>query len=419
MFLKLIKKMFDGFLYGIGFVFFSSIFVIPILFYTGLINTYQVKTILSNKGIISQPDLKAEVAATTVFKRFIEPRLDIPEGYSKRFVSNVGEFNKVLKESSEQGGNVAIVLKSGTYVFDKTIYIKTDNLMIMSATGDPYDVILKGLGGNLIRVSSSHFAIDGLTLADARNHLVQVAGESNASHFKINNSILQNAYEQFLKVSYNRARPENFSREGAVTNCIFQFTRGVAKNFYTGGIDALGSKDWLVANNIFRDLASPGEHISQHAVHFWVNSSGTRIINNLFIDVDRAIGLGMPLDVNKKIIDFSHRDGKVKGNVIYHSDNGDPYADTGIILEAAENTKVIGNYVYFEHEYPNAIEYRYESSGTNVIMDNSVSGEIRSRDGAEAVLEGNKKLNQNEFLIKYDELLDKLAVVDIFKVVES
>ena len=287
--------------------------------------------------------------------------------------------------------------------------------MIMSATGDPYDVRLTTKGGNLIRVSSNNFYIDGITLSGAQNHLIQVAGESNSSNFKINNSILEDAYEQFLKVSYNRARPDNYSLSGSVTNCVFQFTRGVAPNYYTGGIDALGSKNWIVSNNVFRDIASPSEHIAQHAVHFWVNSSGNQITNNLFIDVDRAIGLGMPLEKNESIIEYSHRDGLIEGNVIYHSDNGSPFADTGIILEAAENTTVKGNYVFFEHLYPNAIEYRFEESRDNYIVENFVNAEIRSRNGGKATLRDNKALVQSEFLARYNQLLDRLAIVDVYK----
>lgn len=416
MFKALFTKMFDGFLYGIGFLFFSSFFILPLLMYIDVIDTYRVKSFLTDKGVISREKFETDFdKKTTVLKRFIEPRIKVPSNYEKIYVDDVESFNNAWKEASNKQGRFAIVLNKGNYSFEKTIYVKTDNIMIMSATGDPYDVRLTTKGGNLIRVSSNNFYIDGITLSGAQNHLIQVAGESNSSNFKINNSILEDAYEQFLKVSYNRARPDNYSLSGSVTNCVFQFTRGVAPNYYTGGIDALGSKNWIVSNNVFRDIASPSEHIAQHAVHFWVNSSGNQITNNLFIDVDRAIGLGMPLEKNESIIEYSHRDGLIEGNVIYHSDNGSPFADTGIILEAAENTTVKGNYVFFEHLYPNAIEYRFEESRDNYIVENFVNAEIRSRNGGKATLRDNKALVQSEFLARYNQLLDRLAIVDVYK----
>jgi hypothetical protein len=33
---------------------------------------------------------------------------------------------------------------------------------------------------NLIRVSAKHFTLDGITLQQAGNHLIQIAGEQNA-----------------------------------------------------------------------------------------------------------------------------------------------------------------------------------------------------------------------------------------------
>ena len=125
--------------------------------------------------------------------------------------------------------------------------------------------------------------------------------------------------------------------------------------------------------------------------------------------------MGMPLEKNESIIEYSHRDGLIEGNVIYHSDNGSPFADTGIILEAAENTTVKGNYVFFEHLYPNAIEYRFEESRDNYIVENFVNAEIRSRNGGKATLRDNKALVQSEFLARYNQLLDRLAIVDVYK----
>lgn len=411
----ILKKMIDGFIYGTGFVFFSSLILVTVFALTGNVNLYQVKTKFEELGILSTPPPQQQSAVpTTVRKLFFEPRIGIPDGYQIINVANNQEFHKALTKAEKDGGSTVVIMASGEYSVNKPRYIRSDNIMIMSESGDPYDVVIRGGGGNIFRVSASYFYLDGVTLADTRTHLIQIAGESNASYPIINNCILQDAYQQFIKVSYNKRTPENVSVGGVVKNSVFQFTRGVAKNFYTGGIDALGSQDWLVQNNIFRDLASPKERISQHAVHFWVNSARNRIIGNLFVDVDRAIGFGMPLPKNSTVLKYSHKGGEISGNVIYHADNGDPFGDTGIVLEASTDVVVQDNIIFMEHSYPNAIEYRFEATQNVLISNNAVNKKIASRDGGKAQLTDNlTSLRQSDFLQRYNLILDRLGVVDL------
>ena len=299
--------------------------------------------------------VKESETPTTIVKRFTAPRIPIPEGYRQITVATSEELFKALKKAHTEKGMYAITLLPGEYKIKEQLHIKASHIYIRSETGNPYDVTIRGPGmfvygrdiGNIFRVTGGHFYLDGVTLADVRHHLVQIAGEANASYPHINNCILQDAYQQFLKVSYSKNIPENRSEGGIVENTVFQYTRDIAPNYYTGGVDAIGAVNWRVENNIFRDIASPKEYIAQHAVHFWVNASGTQVLNNLFIDVDRAIGFGMPLKHNDRVLRHSHIGGEIRGNVIFHSDNGDPFADTGIILESAQDAVVENNYIFF------------------------------------------------------------------------
>jgi hypothetical protein len=52
MFKKLLSKMIEVFIYGFGFVFFSSIIVGVFFLGSGQINLYQIKTKLQKEGLI-------------------------------------------------------------------------------------------------------------------------------------------------------------------------------------------------------------------------------------------------------------------------------------------------------------------------------------------------------------------------------
>lgn len=416
-------KLVDGFIYGMGFCLFTSLFASVIAISTGVMSIHKVRGIFQQQGIIEAPARQEETTPTTVFKQFSAPRIVIPTDATYTHVSSAAELRQAISRAADTPNGDVIVLATGTYTMAGPTYIKTDNVYIRSESGNPYDTIIRwskgnvyNKGGNLFRVDADHFYIDGITLSGARNHLIQVAGETNTSYTKVNNCILQDAYEQFLKVSYNRTKPENRSVGGEVTNSVFQYTKGIAPNYYTGGIDALGAENWIVRGNVFRDIASPEEHIAQHAIHFWVNSSGTVIENNLFIDNDRSIGLGMPLPQNQSSLVYSHNDGKIINNLIFHADNKDPYGDVGIILEASQNTLVSDNVVYMEHNYPRGIEYRFSDSKNNIIKGNKTNKLIASRNGANAILEDNiEDLNSFDFLQALATFQDAMGIEDLYK----
>ncbi len=417
--------MIDGFIYGLGFVLFSTFFVSIGLFFTGTVTPYQVKNVLISKGVLpEQPGVIESDTPTTILKYFTAPRIPIPKDYQQITVSNSKEFAQALKEAHDNKGKYVITLKSGEYKIRKQLHIRVPHIYIRSESGNPYDVTIKGPGmhvygkdiGNIFRVTGDYFYIDGIRLADVRNHLIQIAGESNASFPHINNCILQDAYEQFIKVSYNKQSPENMSIEGIVENSVFQYTREIAPNYYTGGIDALGSVNWQVKNNVFRDIASPKDHIAQHAVHFWVNSSGTQVINNFFVDVDRAIGFGMPLNHNSRVLTHSHLGGVIKNNVVYHSDNGDPYGDVGIILESAQGAIVENNFIHMEHDYPRAIEYRFDNTKNILIRNNKTNKAISSRNGGQAALENNNEgLTKVDFIQRLGVIQSDLNIIELYE----
>lgn len=345
-------------------------------------------------------------------KRF--QQTPIPVGYSVHYVNDTNEFWSALEAVKKESGNSAILFMDGVYKLDRTIEITVPNVMLMSKSSDPRAVVLKGRGmhktgqvENLIRVSASGFVLDGITLKETGNHLVQLAAEQNADIPVIRNCIMQDAYEQLLKVSYNKKTPENFSDAGLVENCLFEYTQGIAPNYYVGGIDAHGVRGWTIRNNVIKDIASPGQSIAEYAIHLWSNTSNNTVQGNVIIDSDRAIGFGMREDG----VRYSNLGGLIKANIIYHSDNKDKFADTGISLENSPKTIVEDNLILLEHDYPRAIEYRYPTTNNVIIKNNQTNRSISSRDGGQAMTTGNgEDLGRMDFIVRLNQRLNELDV---------
>lgn len=416
-----IKTVIKGFLFGLGVCLSVGLFVTAHAY----LNNYALSDDLAAR-FSPLNDAKANDEATedkqptTIVKAFVAAQTPVPKDFTVTIVNTAEELQDAVSAANNAGGKAAIYLQDGVYKISETIRISASNIMFLSVSNNPYQVTIKGAGmkrtnrvQNIFEVRANGFVLDGIRLAEAPNHLIQIAGENNASGAIVRNCILQDSFEQLLKVSYDQAsRPANISYDGIVEHCIFQYTQGRAPYYYTGGIDALGAKNWRVEHNIFKDIASPGKRIAQHAVHFWVNASNNIVRNNIFIDNDRSIGFGMKQKKREtESLDYVSKGGEISGNVIYHSDNGDPFADTGIILEASAETIIKDNYIFMQHNYPRAIEYRFKETQNAIIENNHTNKAIRSRDGGHAVLKNN---NQNlDSLVFLTELEQKMRAKNI------
>jgi hypothetical protein len=365
-------------------------------FPTAIQNTVRSYISLSS---ISQAKANQPLRNAPNFTAKANPYLNIeyryPNGLKEIYIDTVAQLEAELKIANSIGGNTIFLLNDGVYKLAKTIEIKSDHIVLSSKFGQPTNVVIQGSQhknegiNNLFRVTGKHFVIDGITLQNAKNHLIQIAGESDADYPVIRNSILQDAYQQLFKVSYDLdKRPEISSDFGLIENNIFQYTDGIGPNFYIGGVDIHAGNSWIIRNNTFQDIASPGDRIAEHAIHVWNNAYNTIVKGNTIRDSDRGIGFGM---VHKKhpAIVYSHRAGIIRDNLIIHGDNGDPFADTGIILEDSAETIIINNNIWLGHDYPRAIEYRFPSTTEVFISGNMTNKKISSRDGGQAALKNN------------------------------
>lgn len=355
------------------------------------------------------------IETDAIFLAKLKPQVKIPHYYKIYNVRNAKEVYQALNKAHKIGGYAAILFADGIYHLKRTVNISADNIMLLSKSATPFNTILRGNGmkstkgvDNLIRVSGKDLVIDGLTLEQAGNHLIQIAGENGANSPIIRNSILQNGYEQLLKVTYSRMHANKFSNNGRVENCLFRYTKGIGPNFYIGGIDAHGIKNWLIKSNIFESIASPSKHIAEHAIHLWNDTAHNVIEDNLIINSDRGIGLGMRQD-KASYINYSNLAGIVQGNIIYHAKNNHEFADVGIILEDSPETIIRDNFIYFEHNYSNAIEFRFKATKDVLIKNNDTNRGIKLKDNAQAVIINNRisELTKRELMSAIETITSK------------
>lgn len=303
-------------------------------------------------------------------------------------VSNERQLFSAVSKANKSG-NTKIVFADGHYKLANTLVITGDNIALLSQSHNPQNVIISGQGmrptkevDNLIRVSGKHFTLDGITLEQSGNHLIQIAGEQDADFPILKNCVLRDSYEQLFKVSYNRGT-KIASDNGLIENCSFYYSAGIGPQYYIGGIDIHGGHNWIVRNSTFYDIASPDNKVAEHAIHFWNNTKNTLVENNIIVDCDRGIGFGLD---NRPTLG-----GTIRNNIILHHNNDHPNADAGIIIEESPDTFILNNRIFLAHDYPNAIEYRFPSSKNVIITGNISNKGIRRRNGAQATVTRNQR----------------------------
>lgn len=303
-------------------------------------------------------------------------------------VGTVTELENAIAIANSSGGNKTIQVRDGTYSVNNTLNITTPNVTITGLSGIRENVVIEGDAmsgtariGNVIRVSGSGFQLSNITLQKSGFHLIQIAGENNADSPVIKNCVLRDAYQQMIKVSNDPALPGVSGDNGLVENCLFEYTAGIGPLYYIGGIDAHGSKGWIVRNNTFRNIISPSTSVAEFAVHFWDNSANNTVERNLIVNCDRGIGFGLDGKGNTG--------GIIRNNMIYHANTANQFADTGIALIDSPNTQVYNNTIVMDNAFPWAIEYRFTMTSNVLIVNNLTNKPILSRDGASGTVAAN------------------------------
>jgi len=310
----------------------------------------------------------------------------------------VGNFSELMEAVNSASSGDTILMKDGTYMVNNGYgaQIRKNNLVIKSLSNNRNNVIVSGGGmsggANYgFWIPAHNVTIQGITIQDVANHCIQTDVDNHK--LRVIDCVLRDGYEQLLKVPAG----SGMSDSGLVEGCLFEFSKGVAESFYTGGIDYHRSKDWVVRNNVFKNIRSPGGSVAEHAIHFWNNCENITVENNLIIDCDRGIGFGLGDEKE-------HKGGIIRNNMIYHRVmDGTDFGDVGIALEYCVDVSVYNNTVFFDNDYSNAIEYRFQGTKRNTVANNLTNKQIRMRDGATATLISNVTSAQSGWFVAVSE----------------
>ncbi|MBU3952357.1 MAG: right-handed parallel beta-helix repeat-containing protein, partial [Proteobacteria bacterium] len=306
-----------------------------------------------------------------------------------RIVANIDEL--MATSGPNQESNLTVLIKDGTYILPRNILIDGNTVTYKSISNNRNSVVLKGQGftgsvHNIFSIQGNRVYIQNLTIGEVANHGIQIHGEKkNISHIFLQNLRFYDIREQMLKGSFDPQNPSNHADYGFVENCLFEFTKGYAFQSYTGGIDIHHGENWVVKNNIFKNIRTEDKSLTEGAIHFWNDSKNTIITSNKIFNCDRGITLG--LDTS------SHFGGTIRNNIIH------TIMDTGIYLCNARDIDVNHNTIFIDSNYPNSIEYRFNQSRDITIENNITNKKIVSRDGGNARILGNNTAIKNTWTV--------------------
>lgn len=298
-------------------------------------------------------------------------------------VSSVTELQAAVDAANSSNEPMLIWVADGTYQLDNMLWVTASGLIVRSVSGNRGSVILEGQGmyGNvshIFNLNGPNFTVQDMTLRRVANHAIQL--QPGVDGVIIDNIHILDTYEQMVKIAYDPSDMSLTADNGVMSNCLLEYSSGIGPNYYIGGIDAHNAKNWIVRNNIFKNILSPDGSLAEHAIHFWSDSENTLVERNLIINCDRGIGFGLG--------DRGHKGGIIRNNMIYH-DSSEGFGDVGIGLESAPGVQVYNNTILQNHSYPNAIEYRFAAT-ENVSIENNLTNKIiTSRDEGQAQLSHN------------------------------
>jgi polygalacturonase len=321
-------------------------------------------------------------------------------------VSSAPEFFTLINNNTGLRGRT-VVLLPGTYNIGSLlsdlegIWIKSDNITIRGATGDPRDVILEGSGfenskidEEMLMLDADNITIADLTLRESRCHGMKISG--------IRNLLVHNV--RFINIAERSIKGVNgpYSYDCEIRYCHFECTKIPSANRpgahadgnYIAGMDVMVTDGWVVRDCMFKNIkgATGG---GRGAVFVWVNSRDMTVERCTFLNCDRGIAFGNNSGgsvtggiVRNNFIVRGASDGiemayssgiKIYNNTVYsYSWNSHAVAFTGCSSMELKNTIVFGG-IYGSVTQANNI--RLENYTTNW-FENISEGDLHLRNTA-------------------------------------
>jgi len=331
-------------------------------------------------------------SSTSTFPNNVNvPALPAPTGT----VINVSTAAQLQTAVANLQSNQTIMIAAGTYNLTDTLWIAQNvtNVAIRGATGKVGDVVINGAGmSGSILFGFWAGNVQGLTIADLT--LQGFADHGILLNTGVQSPLFHNLHivdtgEQFIK-----SNPDGNGggvNNGIVEYCTIEYST-FAPGTYTNGVDVHTGANWIIRNNVFRNIRAQGG-LAGPAILVWNHSSGTVTQNNTFINnqIDIAYGL------QELSSGTDHSGGIIANNFIYHPVGSG--GDIAIMVNDSPNTQVFHNTVLMNGNYPNAIEYRFAETTGVIINNNLTDASIASRDGATATVSNNLTSAQSAWFV--------------------
>jgi hypothetical protein len=285
-----------------------------------------------------------------------------------------------------------VMIAPGTYVLTRTLYVKGPlaDVVIRGSTDRRDDVVLQGPGMTNPNYGAVEFGIwvggdvQRLTLADMTirdvyfHPIIMNAGPQSPHLYNLH---LINGGQQLLKT--NPADNGSGIDNGVIEYSMFEYAPN-SRDWYANAIQVLAGQNWIIRNNLIKNIKAPSGQQAGPAMLAWFSASGTIVEGNTFINCQREISIGL---IDRTPND--HTGGIVRNNFIYRDASVED-GDVAIAVFDSPGTKVLHNTIYIAGgSYPNAIEYRFPDA-TNVLIANNLTNKvIAARDGATATVTGN------------------------------
>lgn len=338
------------------------------------------------------------------------PRLDPPAGR----VVRVGTEAELQQAVRNLRSNTTILIEPGTYRLTKSLQIRggVTNVALRGNADDRTRVVLRGRGmrqkdygtvpHGIMVEDASDVLIANLSVGDVWNHPVTLQGQLGCQRVRLFNLRLFDAGEQFLK---SNPGPDGRGADDCVVEyCVFEFT-DTARHWYTQGMSVHGVANWVVRNNLFRNIRGPkGDPGVGGCIDFWKGSRNTLVEGNVIVNCRMGIRFGIA-KAGKEKYAHDHEGGVIRNNLIWREPGAVLNPDGGIMVWDSPGTKVLHNTVILNGTYPaGAVEYRW-SDGV-LLANNLIDARVWKREGADG-------REVNNLVIKDYDLFAGAAAADL------
>ncbi len=339
-----------------------------------------------------------------------DPCAPLPPPSGNIVVVGPGDAESLIGIGYSLAEGDTLLLQDGEYHLNGAyLWLEVPGITVRSESGDCSAVVLDGdyVSQQIIRIGAADITVADVTLKRTTTHPIHVSPPAQGPSFsgtRIHNVHVIDPMQQAIKIN---PYGEFTADEGEVSCSRLELTAEgrphvdpVVSGCYTGGVDGHEAWGWHIHDNHIEGFWCP-TGLSEHGIHMWSGCRDTVVERNVLVDNTRGIGFGMyevpegrvyADDPCPGVAIAGHYGGVIRNNAVVGRDP-DLFAsasgfDVGISVNQSCDVSVLHNTVATTEEPYISIEYRFEDTSAT-ITNNLVTKNIRQRDDAQAVLDGN------------------------------